>query len=317
MSAELHAADFERFRLMNSEASMEFGHVAAPMGYSEFCATSELDCNLVSFMTRRAIMTPDRVLEPYLSREVTVSGLQPLDQDELHAVPEAASYPVAVNDCDAVLITSKCYLNSLPRSANWMFDTASLQKRDIGSPIYKRVGLLPRGGGFFQIGKPYKVAGLTFKPALDLGYDQTGTASWYGRQYHSRMTSNGEWFDMEYLTAAHPTLPLPSYAKVINLDNGKELIVRINDRGPFVADRLIDVSKKAAEILGFKEQGTATVRVQYIGPAPLNDHGSDLAAMNSDLARSEAIESTEQQRLRLLGTAAPVEVAEAGPIMNF
>jgi rare lipoprotein A len=97
------------------------------------------------------------------------------------------------------------------------------------------------------------------------------------------MTSNGEWFDMGRLTAAHPTLPLPSYAKVTNLNNGATVIVRINDRGPFVGPRIIDLSKQSASMLGFKQQGTAQVRVQYIGPAPLNDNGSHLMAMNREL----------------------------------
>jgi rare lipoprotein A len=94
------------------------------------------------------------------------------------------------------------------------------------------------------------------------------------------MTSNGEWFDMDYLSAAHPTLPLPSYVRVTNLENGRAVVVRVNDRGPFVGDRIIDMSRKSAELLGFKQKGRANVRVQYLGPAPLNDRGSDLIAMN-------------------------------------
>src|SRR5439155_7296824 len=108
----------------------------------------------------------------------------------------------------------------------------------------------------------------------------SGTASWYGPQFHRRQTANGEWFDMDYLTAAHTTLPLPSYVRVTNLENGHVLIVRVNDRGPFIGERIIDLSRKAAETLNMKDQGTARVRVQYIGPAPLNDKGADLAAMN-------------------------------------
>jgi rare lipoprotein A len=97
------------------------------------------------------------------------------------------------------------------------------------------------------------------------------------------MTSNGEWFDMSRLTAAHPTLPLPSYAKVTNLSNGATIIVRINDRGPFVGPRIIDLSKQSASALGYQRKGTTTVRMQYIGPAPLNDNGSHLVAMNREL----------------------------------
>jgi rare lipoprotein A len=152
-----------------------------------------------------------------------------------------------------------------------------------GSPRYPGNGPLPRGGGRYQLGEAYQVAGRWFTPREQPGYDKVGIASWYGPQFHRRQTSNGEWFDMNYLTAAHATLPLPSYAKVTNLQNGREVIVRINDRGPFVGDRIIDLSRKAATVLAFKEQGRAQVRVQYLGPAPLNDRGSELMALNERL----------------------------------
>jgi rare lipoprotein A len=154
-----------------------------------------------------------------------------------------------------------------------------------GSPRYPGNGPLPRGGGKYHIGQPYQVAGRWFTPKEQSNYNKVGLASWYGPQFHRRRTSNGEWFDMNYLTAAHATLPLPSYAKVTNLENGREVIVRINDRGPFVGDRIIDMSRKAAGILGFQEQGKARVRVQYLGPAPLNDRGQQLMAMNEQLRR--------------------------------
>lgn len=160
-------------------------------------------------------------------------------------------------------------------------------KRDpfagIGSPMYKGSGPLPKGGGRYQVGEPYQVAGVWFYPQEDPHYDKTGIGSWYGPQFHRRMTSNGEWFDMNYLSAAHPTLPLPSYVKVTSLENGREIVVRVNDRGPFVDSRLIDLSKKSADALGFRTRGTTPLRVQYIGPAPLNDEGSHLAAMNREL----------------------------------
>lgn len=127
------------------------------------------------------------------------------------------------------------------------------------------------------------MAGVRFTPKEQPSYDKTGVASWYGPQFHRRMTSNGEWFDMNELTAAHATLPLPSYAKVTNLENGRNIVVRINDRGPFVGTRIIDMSRRSAEVLGFKPKGMAQVRVQYIGPAPLNDQGQNLAAMNREL----------------------------------
>ena len=154
-----------------------------------------------------------------------------------------------------------------------------------GSPMYKGALPIPKGGGRRHIGKPYVIAGNKFYPKADPTYDETGIASWYGPKFHKRMTSNGEWFDMDYRSAAHPTLPLPSYAKVTNLDNGRQMIVRVNDRGPFVGDRIIDLSRKSADILKLKQNGTGRVRVQYIGPAPLDDRGTHLAAMNDELLR--------------------------------
>jgi rare lipoprotein A len=164
------------------------------------------------------------------------------------------------------------------------------------SPRYAGGAILPKGGGRQQIGKPYKVANRWFTPREQPGYDRTGIASWYGSAFHRRMTSNGEWFDMEYFSAAHPTLPLPSYVKVTNIDNGSEIIVRVNDRGPFSGGRIIDVSKKCAEALGFKDRGTATVRVRYMGAAPLDDGGSHLRAVNRELRHGTAFE-------RILATA--------------
>jgi rare lipoprotein A len=117
------------------------------------------------------------------------------------------------------------------------------------------------------------VAGRVYVPEEDTSYRAEGLASWYGDDFHGRLTANGEVFDMASLTAAHPTLPMPCYARVTNLSNGKSLIVRVNDRGPYHGNRLIDVSNKAAELLEFKGNGVARVRVEYVAPAPLE--GSD------------------------------------------
>ena len=132
---------------------------------------------------------------------------------------------------------------------------------------------VPKGGGTYRVGKPYTVAGRVYVPEEDPNYRAEGMASWYGDDFHGRLTANGEVFDMTSLTAAHPTLPIPSYARVTNLSNGKSLIVRVNDRGPYHGNRLIDVSNKAAELLEFKGKGVARVRVEYVGRAPLE--GSD------------------------------------------
>lgn len=155
-----------------------------------------------------------------------------------------------------------------------------------GSPIYPGSGPVPWGGGKYYIGKPYQVAGEWFTPQEQPGYDKKGTASWYGEDFNRRKTSNGEWFDMNRLTAASATLPLPSYVKVTNLENGREIVVRVNDRGPFVDTRIMDLSKAAADQLGYLNKGTTRVRVQYLGPAPLSDTGGrHLTAMNTELER--------------------------------
>lgn len=131
---------------------------------------------------------------------------------------------------------------------------------------------VPKGGGRYQVGQPYQVRGKWYKPKEDANYNKVGLASWYGSAFHGRYTSNGEVYDKYHLSAAHPTFPLPSYARVTNLENGSSVIVRVNDRGPFEQGRIIDLSSKSAEMLDVKGKGTAKVRVQYVGKAPLDGH---------------------------------------------
>ncbi len=121
----------------------------------------------------------------------------------------------------------------------------------------------------FKVGKPYKINGRWYRPAVDPSYDKKGVASWYGDDFHGRPTANGEIFDMRRMTAAHTTLPLPSLVEVTNLENGRQTVVRVNDRGPFAHNRIIDLSRAAARALGFEKQGLAKVRVRYVAPAPL------------------------------------------------
>ena len=132
---------------------------------------------------------------------------------------------------------------------------------------------LPRGGGRDQLGKPYKVRGKWYYPKEVKNYAKRGVASWYGDAFHGRLTANGEVYDMTHLTAAHPTMPLPSYARVTNTVNGSSVIVRVNDRGPYSNNRIIDLSRRAAEMLDYTHSGTADVKVEYVGRAPL--HGAD------------------------------------------
>lgn len=128
----------------------------------------------------------------------------------------------------------------------------------------------PQVGGVYKVGKPYQVEGVWYYPAEDYSYSQEGIASWYGTDFHGKRTANGDRYDMNDITAAHPTLPMPSVVKVTNLDNGRVLKVTVNDRGPFHSSRIIDVSRRAAQLLGFYEMGTARVRVDIDAQESIN-----------------------------------------------
>jgi rare lipoprotein A len=132
----------------------------------------------------------------------------------------------------------------------------------LGEPV-------PKGGGVYRVGVPYSIGGRTYVPAEDPHYRAEGLASWYGEDFHGRQTANGEIFDMNSVSAAHATLPMPSYVRVTNVSNHRSVIVRVNDRGPYHADRIIDVSVKTAILLGFYTDGVAPVRVEYVSAAPL------------------------------------------------
>jgi rare lipoprotein A len=159
---------------------------------------------------------------------------------------------------------------------------------------------IPKGGGTYRVGKPYMVAGRNYVPEDNPDYAAEGMASWYGDDFHGRLTANGEVFDKEAVTAAHPTLPMPSYVRVTNLRNRKSLIVRVNDRGPFHSDRVIDLSHKAADLLGFRQNGVARVKVEYVGRASLE--GSDDRKLIATLRQGEPAPT-------------PVQVASAKPVM--
>ena len=164
-----------------------------------------------------------------------------------------------------VLLLSVASLWVWPGASPEDIEPAGLGKRlvPIGQPA-------PKGGGHFKIGQPYEINGVQFTPKEDPAYVREGVASWYGALFHGRKTSNGEVFDMERLSAAHPTLPLPVYVEVTNVGNGRSAVVRVNDRGPFRDERLIDLSERTAEVLGFKRAGTAKVRVRYLRKAGLD-----------------------------------------------
>lgn len=132
----------------------------------------------------------------------------------------------------------------------------------------------PKGGGVYKVGSPYVINGRVYTPREVSSYSRVGVASWYGELFHGRRTANGEIFDMEALTAAHPLLPLPSYVRVTSLQNGRALVLRVNDRGPYAHDREIDLSWAAASLLDIARAGTGWVRVDYLGPAPLDGNDS-------------------------------------------
>lgn len=164
----------------------------------------------------------------------------------------------------------------------------------------------PAASGTFKVGNPYQIKNIWYYPRVDYSYDETGIASWYGPGFHGKRTANGEIYDQNALTAAHRTLPMPSLVQVTNLTNGRSIRVRINDRGPFAHGRIIDLSKRAAELLDFRRQGTAKVRVQILeaesrrlvtaakgGEAP------------SDAPKAAPVETVAVQQLPAIGEAAP------------
>ena len=181
-------------------------------------------------------------------------------------------------------------------AANCTQQTARSRSKEIGAFSHAKYGTasprvvaegeaVPKGGGRQHIGRPYSVAGKRYVPhEKPVGYTIVGNASWYGEAFHGRKTANGEVYDRHSVTAAHPTMPLPSYARVTNTLNGRSIIVRVNDRGPYHGGRVLDVSQKTADALAFRHLGTARVRVDYVGNASLS--GSDdnrlLASLRTD-----------------------------------
>jgi peptidoglycan lytic transglycosylase len=208
--------------------------------------------------------------------------------------------PLAAGVCLGFFSLANCTSNSHIDPRYGVEPSAHLVEP--GAPV-------PKGGDVYRVGSPYVVAGRVYVPQDNPHYRADGVASWYGSDFHGRSTANGEIFDAEAITAAHPTLPLPSYVRVSNLSNGRSLIVRVNDRGPFAGNRIIDVSKHAAYLLGFTTSGTAWVRVEYVGPAPVE--GSDDRVLEATLRQDEpapAPGTTKLAALRIVPaamTAAP------------
>jgi peptidoglycan lytic transglycosylase len=196
------------------------------------------------------------------------------------------------------------YANSTEYFPSSMYGPGSPRIVADGEPV-------PRGGGTYMLGKPYTVAGLTYYPS-EKHYAAIGLASWYGDAFHGRRTANGEVYDRDSISAAHPTLPLPSYARVTNLRNHYSMIVRVNDRGPFAAHRITDVSRKTAEALDFRQRGTTPVKIEYIGAASLAGSNDQklLATLRSDGPAS--LGGREGRDRDMVAANAPFLAARAG-----
>ncbi len=188
----------------------------------------------------------------------------------------------------------------------------------------KETGPLPQApslpettGGHYKTGKPYRVGGQVYYPlSTAAGYDATGIASWYGKAFHGQKTANGERYDMHALSAAHPTLPLPTMVRVTNLENGRQIVVRVNDRGPFVKNRLIDLSYSAARLLGFADKGTCRVRVQALvsmpeqrsdTPTPADIH----SPMYVQVGAFSSPENARELKLKLLRHFSAVKIQQS------
>jgi rare lipoprotein A len=181
------------------------------------------------------------------------------------------------------------------------------------------------GGGIYKIGNPYQINGVWYYPKEDPFYDETGIASWYGEDFHGKSTANGELYDMDALTAAHRTLPMPVIVRVTNLENGRSLRLRVNDRGPYARGRILDVSRRAADLLGFKANGTARVRVQFEGRADVNapppQDEDEISAAHPRAAPVSSVASSELAPPPGASTAAPrpapqeIRVASTAPVM--
>jgi len=191
---------------------------------------------------------------------------------------------------------------------------ALFSSKEFGVPASKRVTSNPNpphGGGIAMVGQPYQVHGEWYTPkANPVGYDEKGVASWYGWDFHGRLTANGEIFSANAITGGSPDLPLPCYARVTNLDNGRSLLVRFNDRGPYMSGRIVDLSQKAATLLGYADTGTAHVRVQYVSSAPLNGDDTNylMASLSDAPVRQQSdirLASVDPQQIRPLMAPQP------------
>lgn len=206
---------------------------------------------------------------------------------------------------------------------------AQVQLGATGVKAVQHAGEAQPRGGIYKVGDPYKINGVTYYPAENYSYNETGIASFYGGErsgidFHGRVTANGELYDMNSLTAAHQTLPMPSLVRVTNLENGRQLVLRVNDRGPFAANRILDVSRRSAQLLGFEQRGTARVRVEVLADesrqlktALLNGRqppaAESVAAAPRGTVTSDALPPPEGARVAAVGAPIPPPSATLPP----
>ena len=218
------------------------------------------------------------------------------------------SLPVAGTALGLALILAGCAQQPVQRTAQHGREYFPSSKYGAASPRVVADGRpIPRGGGQYLVGRPYSVAGRRYQPReMAVGQTQVGKASWYGAAFHGRRTANGEIYDMASITAAHPTMPLPSYARVTNIENGRSLIVRVNDRGPYHGGRVMDLSSRAADALDTKRYGTASVKVEYLGPASLagSDDNRLMASLRTD-GRPATLDGLPDAPQTMIAQAAP------------
>lgn len=213
-------------------------------------------------------------------------------------VPVQRSMPVVLRFAMGLAFAFSLAACSATDSANNRIDANQSSVASASAPSLRS----KKTGGYAKLGKPYTVRGKTYYPKEDPNYSAEGIASWYGPKFDGGKTANGETFDMKSISAAHKTLPMPSYVRVTNLNNKRSIIVRVNNRGPFVGNRLIDVSHRTAELLGFAKNGVARVRVDYVGPASID--GSDHVQLAGTLKQDGTLAQPP-------GTSEAVQMADA------
>lgn len=196
----------------------------------------------------------------------------------------------------------------------FILNACTYGRTDLGEGKYSQAAAIKGQGGSYKVGKPYKIMGTWYYPQEDYGYSEVGMASWYGEDFHAKKTANGENYDMNTLTAAHRTLPLPSIVKVTNLENGRSLVLRINDRGPYAKNRIIDISKRGAQLLGFQTKGTAKVRVEILPKESQELKEALLGGTSTKVTASVKASSTVRQTDFSKGIQA---VGYQGPVKSY